>query len=86
MPRRPDAVRTSMLAALALLAAVLALAGTVEGAGDTVARTAAKAWHGLFGDRPKAATEQKQRVLVVLSSPSLADRMAAAEGTPSAKQ
>jgi Subtilase family len=86
MPRRPDAVRTTMLAALALLAAGLALAGTVEGAGDTVARTAAKAWHGVFGDRPKAALEQKQRVLVVLSSPSLADRMAAAEEAPSARQ
>jgi subtilisin family serine protease len=86
MPRRPDAVRTTMLAALALLAAGLALAGTVEGAGDSVARTAAKAWHGVFGDRPKAATEAKQRVLVVLSSPSLADRMAAAEEAPSAKQ
>lgn len=73
-----------MLAALALLAAGLALAGTVEGAGDSVARTAARAWHGVFGDRPKAALAQKQRVLVVLSSPSLADRMAAAEETPSA--
>jgi subtilisin family serine protease len=75
-----------MLAALALLAAGLALAGTVEGAGDSAARTAAKAWHGVFGDRPKTATEQKQRVLVVLSSPSLADRMAAADETPTAKQ
>jgi hypothetical protein len=75
-----------MLAALALLAAGLALAGTVEGAGDSVARTAARAWHGVFGDRPKAATEQKQRVLVMLSSPSLADRMAAAERKPNAKR
>src|SRR5262245_59186566 len=86
MPRRPDAARTTMLAALALLATGLALAGTVQGAGDTVARQAAKAWHGVFGDRPKAAAEQRQRVLVVLSAPSLADRMAAAEEQPTAAQ
>ncbi len=86
MPRRPEAVRTTTLAALALVATGLVLAGTVEGAGDTVARTAAKAWHGVFGDRPRAAPEQKQRVLVVLSSPSLADRMAAAEEAPGADQ
>jgi hypothetical protein len=86
MPRRPEAVRSTTLAALALVATGLALAGTVEGAGDSVARTAARAWHGVFGDRPQAAAAQKQRVLVVLSSPSLADRMAATEETPSARQ
>ena len=88
MPRRPEAVRTATLAALAVVATGLALAGTVEGAGDSVARTAAKAWHGVFGDRPKAAQEQeqKQRILVVLSAPSLADRMAAAEQAPTSKQ
>jgi subtilisin family serine protease len=86
MPRRRDGGRTTTLAALAFLAAGLALAGTVQGAGDTVASTAARAWHGVFGDRPKAATEQKQRVLVVLSSPSLADRMAAAGEAPTAKR
>jgi minor extracellular serine protease Vpr len=86
MPRRPDAARSAALAALALLAIGLALAGTVQGAGDSVARTAARAWHGVFGDRPQAAAEQRQRVLVVLSDPSLADRLAAAEDTPSAEE
>jgi minor extracellular serine protease Vpr len=86
MPRRPEAVRSTTLAALALVATGLALAGTVEGAGDSVSRSASRAWHGVFGDRPKAAAEQKQRVLVVLSSPSLADRMAVTEETPTAKQ
>jgi hypothetical protein len=86
MPRRPDAARPAALAALALLAGGLTFAGTVEGAGDSLARTAAQAWHGVFGDRPEAAAEERQRVLVVLSSPSLADRLAAAKEPPTAKQ
>ncbi|HXV95314.1 MAG TPA: S8 family serine peptidase [Gaiellaceae bacterium] len=86
MPRRPEGRRTGALAALTLVATALVLAGTVEGAGDSLARTAARAWHGVFGDRPQPAAEQHQRVLVVLSSPSLADRMAAAEEQPSAEQ
>ena len=86
MPRRPEGRRTGALAALTLVATALVLAGTVEGAGDSLARTAARAWHGVFGDRPEPAAEQRQRVLVVLSSPSLADRMAAAQEQPSAEQ
>lgn len=86
MPRRPEGRQTAALGALALVATALVLAGTVEGAGDSLARTAARAWHGVFGDRPKPAPERQERVLVVLTSPSLADRMAAAEGTPSAEQ
>jgi hypothetical protein len=77
-------VRTALLGALALVATGLALAGTVQGAGDSVARTAAKAWHGVFGDRPKAAAETRQRVLVVLGSPSLADRVGASTEQPTA--
>lgn len=86
MPRRPDAARSAALVALALLATGLALAGTVQGAGDSVARTAARAWHGVFSDRPQAAAEQRQRVLVVLSDPSLADRLAAVETTPTPEE
>ena len=86
MPRRPEGRRTAALAALALVATALVLAGTVEGAGDTVARTAARAWHGVFGDRPKPALERRQRVLVVLTSPSLADRLGSVEEEPSAEQ
>jgi minor extracellular serine protease Vpr len=86
MPRRPDPARSAALAVLALLAVGLALAGTVQGAGESVARTAAQAWHGVFGDRPQAAAEQRQRVLVVLTAPSLADRLAAAETTPTADE
>jgi minor extracellular serine protease Vpr len=79
-------VRTTTLAALVLAAIALLLAGPVEGAGDSPARTAARAWHGVFGDRPKPAPEPRQRVLVVLSSASLADRMAAAEHEPTARR
>ena len=85
MPRRPESVRTR-LAALAVLATALVLAGTVQGAGDPLTEMAERAWHGVFGDRPKPASEGRQRVIVVLSSASLADRMAAAEGRPTPAQ
>ncbi|MGH3061365.1 MAG: hypothetical protein ACRDNA_08145, partial [Gaiellaceae bacterium] len=71
---------------VALVATGVAVAGTVQSSGDSLARTAAKAWGGVFADRPTAAAEQQQRVLVVLSAPSLADRMAAAEQRPSAQE
>jgi subtilisin family serine protease len=79
-------MRTKRLAVLALVAAALALAGTVEGAGDPLTQMAERAWHGVFGDRPKPALETGQRVLVVLTSPSLADRMAASEDEPTPAQ
>ena len=41
MPRRPEGRRTGALAALTLVVTALVLAGTVEGAGDSLARTAA---------------------------------------------
>ena len=75
-----------MLAALALLATALALAGTVQGAGDPITQMAERAWHGVFGDRPEPAPEKRQRVIVVLTSPSLADRMGAAEREPTPAQ
>ena len=45
-------------------------------------RAAAGAWHAVFGDRPQPVPNGKQRVLVILASPSLADRMTAAEKPP----
>ena len=81
MPRR----RNAALAAVALGAALLALAGTVQGAGESPQRTAAGAWHAVFGDRPQPVRSGKQRVLVILASPSLADRMVAAEKPPDAE-
>ncbi len=85
MPRRPDALRSTTLAVVALVATALALAGTVQGAGDSLTGTAARAWNAVFGDRPAEATEARRRVLVVLTAPSLADRLAATEKTPSAR-
>src|SRR5919106_1652223 len=86
MPRRPEALRSVLLAVVALVATGVALAGTVESAGDSLARTAAKAWGAVFADRPTAAAEQQQRLLVVLSAPSLADRMAAVKQAPSEQE
>src|SRR5262245_53650211 len=86
MPRRPEGRRTGALAALTLVTTALVLAGTGAGACDSLARTAARAWPGVFGARPEPAAESRQRVLVVLSAPSLADRMAAAEDEPTAAQ
>ncbi|MGH2995567.1 MAG: S8 family serine peptidase, partial [Gaiellaceae bacterium] len=78
MPRRPDALRTTLLAGGALVTTVLALAGTVQGTGDPLQRAAARAWHSVFGDRARPAATER-RVLVVLTAPSLADRVAAGE-------
>jgi subtilisin family serine protease len=86
MPRRPDVLRSTTLAVLALVATALVLAGTVQGAGDSLTHTAARAWNAVFGDRPAEATDTRQRVLVVLSAPSLADRLAAEEKTPPARR
>ena len=65
------------LAAIALSATALILVDPVRGAGEAVVRMTASAWRGVFPDRPKPALSQ--RVIVVLSSPSLADRTAASE-------
>jgi subtilisin family serine protease len=83
MPRRPRLARTTTLGAVAALAAALVLVGPVQGAAESVAQAAARAWQAVFGDRPAAAFER--RMLVLLASPSLADRMTAATGDPSAE-
>jgi minor extracellular serine protease Vpr len=80
MPPRPRALRTPLLAGIALAATALVLAGTVQGAGDTLQRAAARAWHSVFGDRARP-TGTEHRVLVVLTAPSLADHVAAGEAT-----
>jgi subtilisin family serine protease len=84
MRRRPELARTTTLAAVAAVATVLLLAGTVQGASETAARAAARAWHSVFPDRPK--TEAGERLIVVLSSPSVAERGAAAAKRPSAAE
>src|ERR671936_13838 len=54
MRRRPELARTMLLAAVAATAAILLLAGTGQGAGQSTRRAAARAWHSVFGDRPAA--------------------------------
>ena len=81
MPRRPRLAQTTTLGAVAALASALILVGPVQGAAESVASAAARAWQAVFGDRPAPAFER--RMLVVLASPSLADRMTAASGRPS---
>ena len=75
--RRPELARAWVLAAVAGVAAFM-LVGNVRGARQTVTDAAGRAWHSIFGDRPQA--EVGSRTIVVLSSPSLADRMEAASG------
>jgi hypothetical protein len=82
MRRRPELARTMILAAVAAVATALLLAGTVQGASETAARAAARAWHSVFPDRLK--TETVERGIVILSSPSVAERVAAASKRPSA--
>jgi subtilisin family serine protease len=84
MRRRPELARSTTLAAVAAVATVLLLAGTVQGASETAARAAARTWHSVFPDRPK--TEAGERVIVVLSSPSVAERGVAAATQPSAAE
>ena len=74
--RRPELARAWVLAAVAGVAVMLV--GNVQGARQTVTGAAARAWHSIFGDRPQA--QLGSRTIVVLSSPSLADRMEAANG------
>jgi minor extracellular serine protease Vpr len=66
-----------MLAAVAGVAAFM-LVGNVQGARQSMTDAAARAWHSVFGDRAQA--ELGSRMIVVLSSPSLAARMEAASG------
>jgi hypothetical protein len=79
--RRPELARVWMLAAVAGVAA-FALAGPVSGARQPVTDVVARAWHSIFGDHSQP--EIGSRMIVVLSSPSLADRVEAASGRPGA--
>jgi minor extracellular serine protease Vpr len=81
--RRPEFARAWVLAAVAGIAAFM-LVGSVQGAGQPVTGAAARAWHSVFADHQQA--ELGSRMIVVLSSPSLADRIEAASSRPSAAQ
>lgn len=80
--RRSGAARARRVtfALVAVVAVALFGMGTVRAAGESVVQAAADAWSGTFGGRPEPAAGQ--RMIVLLSAPSLADRMANAETPP----
>ena len=77
--RRREAPQLSLLAILALAATLLSVAAGAGGAGHGTDRVAASAWRGLVGS-PREQVAVGQRVIVVLKTPSLADRVALAGG------
>lgn len=83
MPDRP-ALRLVLLALLAAAAVTVAvLAGTHRAGGATA--TAPAGWRGLVGE-PRPAVSVGQRFLVVLTIPSLADRVAGVGGVATDRQ
>ena len=78
--RRREAPQLGLLAAVALAATLLLTVGAGAGStGHEEDTQAASSWRGLVGS-PREEVAVGQRVIVVLNSPSLADRMAAAGG------
>jgi subtilisin family serine protease len=77
--RRREAPQLGVLGALAVAATVLSVAAGAGGAGQGEMRVGASAWRGLVG-APREQVAVGQRVIVVLKSPSLSDRVAAAGG------
>jgi subtilisin family serine protease len=74
-----------LLALVAAAATVVLLATEGKSAGQTtLPPTAAEAWRGLVGSRPRVALGQ--RVIVVLKTPSLAQRVARAGGIVGTRQ
>jgi subtilisin family serine protease len=85
-PRRSEA-HTGPLTILALAATLVlvAVVGETEGhATPSAPGVTASSWRGLVGSRPRVAIGQ--RVMVVLRSPSLADRVARAGGRATDRQ
>src|SRR5665213_2776919 len=78
--------RQALLFALLVVSATAVLRATGgKGSGQiTAPLTAASAWRGLVGSRPRVAPGQ--RVIVVLKTPSLAQRVAAAGGVVGTRQ
>jgi len=77
--RRREAPQLGLLAAVALAATLLTVGAGAGSAGHEQEAQAASSWRGLVGS-PREQVALGQRVIVVLNSPSLADRMAAAGG------
>jgi len=77
--RRREAPQLGLFAALALAATLLTVGAGAGSAGHEQETLAASSWRGLVGS-PREQVAVGQRVIVVLNSPSLADRVAAAGG------
>jgi subtilisin family serine protease len=77
--RRRDAPQLGLLGAVALAATLVSVAAGAGRSGHDSLSVAASAWRGLVGT-PREQVAVGQRVIVVLNSPSLADRVAAAGG------
>jgi minor extracellular serine protease Vpr len=77
--RRRDAPQLGLLGAVALAATLVSVAAGAGRGGHNSLSVAASAWRGLVGT-PRQQVAVGQRVIVVLNSPSLADRVAAAGG------
>ena len=75
MRRRPRLARTTILAAAATVASGLLLVGPVQGAGESAAHAAGRAWHSVFPDHPKTAAGK--RMIVPGNSASIRARSAA---------
>jgi len=83
--RRREAPQLGVLGAIALAATLLSVAAGAGGASHARAGATAAAWRGLVGT-PRQQVAVGQRAIVVLNSPSLADRVAAAGGTATESQ
>ena len=82
---RAEPRQAVLLALLVISATAVLLATGGKSAGQLPAPlTSASAWRGLVGSRPRVAPGQ--RVIVVLKTPSLAQRVAAAGGVASTRQ
>jgi subtilisin family serine protease len=77
--RRREAPQLGLLAALAVAGTLISVAAGAGSVGHEQDDLAASAWRGLVGS-PREQVAVGQRVIVVLNSPSLADRMVAAGG------
>jgi minor extracellular serine protease Vpr len=83
--RRREAPQLGVLGALALAATLLSVAAGAGSTGREHEDLAGSAWRGLVGS-PREQVAVGQRVIVVLNSPSLSDRVAAAGGLASEAQ
>src|SRR6266496_882643 len=77
--RRPKAPQLGVLGAVALAGTLLSVGAGAGGTGRDGLRVAASTWRGLVGT-PREQVAVGQRVIVVLNSPSLADRVASVGG------